>query len=113
MSFCPFGTLEPLIIKKKGQNKKGQNRDKKGQKGTKIMWGDNMNVFNETDLIEEILNAIETNYGTPIERIVKCDEFDNYFNFTIVFTDYTLLDAKVHVRSMFNMPSINIEGTYY
>lgn len=65
------------------------------------------------DFVGEVMNALENNYGAQIERIVKCDDHKDHFILTVIFTDYTLLEAKVHVQTTFNMPSINIEGTYY
>jgi hypothetical protein len=65
------------------------------------------------EIVEEVLNVLENNYGAQIERIVKCDEYKDHFVFTVIFTDYTLLEAKVHIQRTFNMPSINIEGIYY
>ena len=61
----------------------------------------------------EMLDAIETEYGKPIARVVKFEDYGDAYYFTIIFEDYTLLEAQVKITHFFTNPSITIEGKYF
>ena len=71
------------------------------------------NGYGEADIVDEILEAIETEYGRKIERVVKLDDIEEGFKITIIFSDYRLLEAKVKVKTIYTAPSVVIQGTYY
>jgi hypothetical protein len=72
-----------------------------------------MRLFDEIDFAEEMIDAIETKYGRPIERIAKFSDLGPYFKISIIFQDYCLLEAKIKVSDFSGVPSIHIEGFYY
>lgn len=72
-----------------------------------------MTYYDEADIVDEILEAIESEYGMRIERLVKLDDFEDGFKMTIIFADYRLLEAKVKVKTSYQTPSVVIQGTYY
>lgn len=66
------------------------------------------------DYAAEMIAAIETSYGSSVQRIVKYHELgNNVLQLTLVFTDYRILEAKVRVETILGEPGITIEGTYY
>ena len=72
-----------------------------------------MTYYDEADIVDEILEAIESEYVMRIERLVKLDDFEDGFKMTIIFADYRLLEAKVKVKTSYQTPSVVIQGTYY
>jgi hypothetical protein len=72
-----------------------------------------MNLFNEVDFADEMIDAIEKEYGTQIERIAKFEEHIGFFRISIIFQDYRLLEAKIKVIDFCGMPSIQISGYYF
>ena len=72
-----------------------------------------MNLFEKIDFADEMIEAIETEYGGQIERIAKFSDLGPYFKISIIFQDYRLLEAKIKVTDFCGMPSIHIEGFYY
>jgi hypothetical protein len=74
----------------------------------------NFNHYEDLDnFADEIFEAIETEYGQPIERVARFTEHDGHFNISIIFVDYRLLEAKIKVIKFFGEPSIQIHGFYY
>ena len=72
-----------------------------------------MNLFEEIDFADEMIEAIETEYGGQIERIAKFSDLGPYFKISIIFQDYRLLEAKIKVSDFCGVPCINVEGFYY
>jgi hypothetical protein len=72
-----------------------------------------MNLFNDVDFADEMIEAIEKEYGTPIERIAKFDEHFGFFKISVIFQDYRLLEAKIKVVDFCGLPSIQISGHYF
>ena len=72
-----------------------------------------MNLYDQIDFADEMIEAIEKEYGQPIERIAKFDEHDGFFKISIIFIDYRLLEAKIKILNFLDMPSIQIQGYYY
>lgn len=71
-----------------------------------------MNYYDDA-FIDEILTAIETEYGEQVERIAKVKEINGVFHMTIIFVDYCILEAKIQTCEFCDMPSIRIQGKYY
>jgi hypothetical protein len=69
----------------------------------------------EVDFADEMIRAIEKDYGRSIARIAKFQRVDfNAFEIIIVFADFKVLDAIIEVfYFQENMPSIQVQGTYY
>jgi hypothetical protein len=88
-------------------------RTKKDKKDKTSKGAHKMNNFDQVDFADEMIEAIEKEYGQPIERIAKFNEYDGFFKISIIFVDYRLLEAKVKVLSYLDMPSIQIQGYYY
>lgn len=66
------------------------------------------------DFADQMLDAIQKDYGRTIMRIPKFKQVSKYgFKISIIFTDYRLLEANIRVIDMFDMPSITIEGNYF
>lgn len=66
------------------------------------------------DFADEMLRAIEKDYGRTIMKIPKFRRvLDRLFNITIIFTDYTLLEAEISVVEIYGMPAIKVQGTYF
>lgn len=66
------------------------------------------------DFADQMLDAIQKDYGRTIMRIPKFKQVSKYgFKISIIFTDYRLLEASIQVIDMFDMPSITIEGNYF
>jgi len=72
-----------------------------------------MNIHDQVDFADEMIDAIEKEYGQPIERIAKFDRQGGIIKFSIIFIDYRLLEAKIKVLNYLGMPSIEIHGYYY
>jgi hypothetical protein len=69
--------------------------------------------FYDHDFANDIMQAIEAEYGKTIKRIARFEEKGDHFYLLIVFDDYKILDARLKVQLFFDMPSIQIEGHYY
>jgi hypothetical protein len=72
--------------------------------------------FEEQDFADEMIKAIEEDYGRQIARIAyfERNRFDpNIFSVKIIFMDFKLLEAEIKVLPFFDMPSIQVEGIYY
>jgi len=72
-----------------------------------------MNIHDQVDFADEMIDAIEKEYGQPIERIAKFDRQGGVIKISIIFIDYRLLEAKIKVLNYLGMPSIEIQGYYY
>jgi hypothetical protein len=72
-----------------------------------------MNLHDRIDFADEMIEAIEKEYGQPIERIAKFDQYDDFFKISIIFIDYRLLEAKIKILNFLDLPSIQIQGYYY
>lgn len=69
--------------------------------------------FQGIEIFDELLGAIEKDHGAPIEQIVKCEEKAGSFEFTIIFEDYTLLEARLKIYNVLGTKTVQVEGTYY
>lgn len=69
----------------------------------------------EVDFADEMIRAIEKDYGRSIARIAKFHKVDyNAFEITIVFVDFKVLEGIIEVIPCFSdMPSIQVQGIYY
>ena len=82
-----------------------------------------MNKYNfDTDKvsfdIEEMVRAIENEYGRSIARIAKFKRVDLFkYKFSAIFTDFRLLEAEVETMPNFVdeglMIQVEIRGDYY
>jgi hypothetical protein len=69
--------------------------------------------LNGIDFADDLLLAIEKDYGRSIMKIPKFKRIGKtQFLITIIFSDYKLLEAEIKVVDMFGMPTIKIEGVY-
>lgn len=73
------------------------------------------NAGEHHDFADEMIRQIEKDYGRSVARIPFFEnaEEPNCFDIKIIFTDFKLLEAKIRVVPFFDMPSIQIKGTYY
>lgn len=73
--------------------------------------------FDEVDFADEMLRAIEQDYGRGVARIAKFHQLifeDNVFEITVIFTDFRMLEARiVVVNPIYDFPTIHVEGIYY
>jgi hypothetical protein len=75
---------------------------------------DNLEDLEGVDFADQMLEAIQNDYGRQIMRIPKFKQVSRLgFKITIIFTDYRLLEANIKVVNLLDMPSITIEGVYY
>jgi hypothetical protein len=75
---------------------------------------DNLEDLEGVDFADQMLDAIQKDYGRKIMRIPKFKQVSKLgFKITIIFTDYRLLEANIKVVNLLDMPSITIEGIYY
>lgn len=77
----------------------------------------NFNEENGADFADEMLRAIEKDYGRSIMRIPKFNKSSyeqHAFKMSIIFTDFKLLEAEVRIvyDHIFD-PYIEIKGIYY
>lgn len=77
----------------------------------------NQHEFDELkgiDFADDLLRAIENEYGRTIMKIPKFDRIAfNKFLISIIFSDYRLLEAEILVYELYGMPAIKLEGTYF
>jgi hypothetical protein len=71
--------------------------------------------LNDVDFADEILRALEDEYGCNIARIPYFKQIGEHrFEIQIIFVDFRLLEAEIFVESPIpSMPQIRIEGTFY
>lgn len=68
----------------------------------------------QPDFVDEMLEAIEKDYGRSIQRIAKFNQISKYaFQISIVFSDFRLLEADLKIVEMYGLPSIEIHGIYF
>lgn len=67
----------------------------------------------ENEFVDHLLFEIEQHHGGKIQRIVKCEELIGSFKISLIFEDYTLLEARVRVHTTFDTPTLQVHGTYY
>lgn len=68
------------------------------------------------DLADDVLAAIERDYGRTIYRIPKFKPHPrekHCFNISVIFTDFRLLEGKIRVRNLDGMTTIEVHGIYY
>lgn len=66
------------------------------------------------DFADDMLRAIEKDYGRTIMKIPKFRRIlNNVFAISIIFTDYTLLEAEVSIIDLYGMPALKVEGNYF
>lgn len=66
------------------------------------------------DFADDMLRAIENDYGRSIMKIPKFRRIHtDSFLITIIFSDYTLLEAEVRVVDLYGLPAIKVEGKYF
>lgn len=73
-----------------------------------------MNI-EELEISDELLRAIENDYGRGIARIPYFERADEPYTFDIkiVFTDFRLMEGKIMVIPYFDMAKVMVEGIYY
>lgn len=74
-----------------------------------------MDNFDELGFIDDILDAIEEEFGQQVQRVAKCDLYNDEVMMTIIFEDYGLLEAtaKIDTFSLFDVSTVKIQGKYY
>jgi hypothetical protein len=66
------------------------------------------------DFADDMLRAIEKDYGRSIVKIPKFERTNtNTFLISIIFTDYRLLEAEIKIVEWFDMPTLKVDGVYY
>ena len=70
--------------------------------------------FEDVDFADEMIQAIEKDYGRSIQRIpfFERGKEPHTFDIKIIFTDFRLLEAKIAVIPIYGMPTIQIHGIY-
>ena len=69
--------------------------------------------FDRIDFADDLLLAIEKDYGRSIMKIPKFKRVGKTtFLISIVFSDFRLLEAEIKVVEIYGMPTIKIEGVY-
>jgi hypothetical protein len=69
--------------------------------------------FQENEIVDHLLFEIEQHHGGKIQRIIKCEELLGSFKLSLIFDDYTYLEARVRITNAFNAPTLQVHGTYY
>jgi hypothetical protein len=71
--------------------------------------------FYDLDIADELIRAIEKDYGRGIARIPHFERADepHTFDVKIVFTDFRLFEGTIQVIPFFDMASVKVEGIYY
>lgn len=65
------------------------------------------------DFADDTLRAIEKDYGKSIMKIPKFRRSGRTtFDISIIFSDYTLLEAEIQVIEIYGMPAVKVEGKY-
>lgn len=71
--------------------------------------------FEDTDLADQIIQAIEKDYGRGIARIPFFERTGEHtFELKVVFADFTLLEAVIMVVPYYidGLSTIRVEGIY-
>lgn len=70
--------------------------------------------FDNPDFVDEMMAAIESDYGRSIARVARMKQISEYrFLVSIIFTDFRLLEAQVNICEVYGLPTIKIEGNYF
>lgn len=70
--------------------------------------------LNGIDFADDVLRAIEKDYGRTIMKIPKFSRTGSAsFDISIIFSDYTLLEAELIIKEVYGMPTLIVEGAYY
>jgi hypothetical protein len=69
----------------------------------------------ELDISDDIIRAIENDYGRGIARIPYFERANEpyTFNIKIIFSDFRLMEGKVIVVPYYDMAQVMVEGIYY
>jgi hypothetical protein len=66
------------------------------------------------DFADEMIRAIEKDYGRTIVRIPKFNKRSaTSFDITIVFTDFRILEAVISIEEINYLPTLVIQGCYF
>lgn len=70
--------------------------------------------FEDTNIADKVIRAIEKDYGRSIVKIPKFErKTPHVFTLTIVFSDFTILEAEIKIVNTGFDPTIIIQGSYY
>jgi adenine/guanine phosphoribosyltransferase-like PRPP-binding protein len=70
--------------------------------------------FEGIDLADEMIAAIEKDYGRSIQRIPRFKKTGSHrFDIICIFSDYRMLQAEVKIVDIYGVASITVEGIYY
>jgi len=71
--------------------------------------------FDDVEIADEIIRAIERDYGRGIARIPMFERIDHCtFEIKVIFADFKLLEAEIQVIPFFDgMATVKVEGIYY
>ena len=70
--------------------------------------------FHGMDMADEMIAAIEKDYGRSIQRILIFKKTGRHtFDIVCIFSDYKMLQAEIKVVQMYDLPSVIVEGIYY
>jgi hypothetical protein len=70
--------------------------------------------FNDVDFVDEMLRAIEKDYGRSIARIANFKPKSPLsFEIVLVFTDFKVFIADIDVIQHFGFCSVQVNGIYY
>jgi hypothetical protein len=75
-----------------------------------------MMIDNTEDIADQVIRAIEKDYGRGIARIPYCERTSfNTFEIKVVFADFTLLEAEIIISAHFmdGYSTIRVDGIYY
>jgi hypothetical protein len=78
------------------------------------MMNENYIDFEEVEFADEMIRAIEKDYGRSVARIPYFERVGRHsFDIKIIFTDFRLLEGEIKVVPSFPLISVQIHGTYY
>jgi hypothetical protein len=71
--------------------------------------------FDELEIADDIISAIENDYGRDIARIPYFKRAsDNFaFDIKIIFTDFRLLEGQIKIVPFFDMMTVQVDGIFY
>lgn len=70
--------------------------------------------LNGADFADDLIKAIEKDYGRTIMKIPKFRRIGyTTFLISVIFSDYRLLEGEIEVFELYGMPAIKLEGTYF
>lgn len=70
--------------------------------------------FEGIDIADQIIEALEKDYGRSVHRIPKFKQTGRYtFEISCIFTDYRRLEADIKMDQVYDLPTITIHGIYY